>query len=86
VVHEHPLVRIDRRVQDHGRARPEQRQRLVDREEGPPQVDGDRFIEELFGDLVERNEFADAGVDEEGVDPLEALPDRAHGAVDLGEA
>src|SRR6267142_1826105 len=74
----HAHVRVDRCVQDDGGAARQKRKRLLDGEEGALEVGRHGFVEKRFGHVLEGDELADAGVDEQGVDPAESLLDPVH--------
>jgi hypothetical protein len=61
------------------------RQRLLDREVGALHVDRELTVEERLVALLDRREEADAGVDEQDVDPAGQLRGLGDDAIDVGE-
>src|SRR5437773_2238288 len=70
-------------VQDDGGAARQKRKRLLDGEEGALEVGRHGFVEKRFGHVLQGDELADAGVDEQDVDPAESLLDPVHRLRDL---
>src|SRR5205807_165407 len=76
----------DRAVHDDRPAVIEERQGLLDGEEGPPDVHAEGLVELLLRHLADGRELAGPRAGEEDVDPAFLLPDPLVQAVEIGEA
>src|SRR5262250_3381995 len=80
-----PLARADGRIDDYGRALPEQRQGFLNREVSPFEIDGYHLVEALLCHLFEQQELAVTCVYEEAVQVAELPLDRGEHRVEVGE-
>src|SRR2546422_108211 len=80
---DHELGLAGGQVEDGGGAAGQERDGLLDGEEGTLEVGRHRLVEELFGHSLEGDESPDAGVDEQRVNPTVLLLDLVHRGGDL---
>src|SRR5256886_196613 len=80
-----PLARANGRIDNYGRALPEQRQGLLNREVSPFEIDGYHLVEALLGHLFERQELAVTCIYEEAVQVPKLSLDRGEHRVEVGE-
>src|SRR5260221_13139247 len=80
-----PLARANGRSDDYGRALPEQRQGLLNREVNPFEIDGYHLVEALLCHLFEWQELAVTCIYEDAVQVPELPLDRGEHPVEVGE-
>src|SRR5882672_6991852 len=79
------LARPNGRIDDDRRARPEQRQGLLNREVSPLEIDAYHLVEALLCHLFERQELAVTCIYEQAVQVPELPLDRGEHRVEVGE-
>src|SRR5215468_4471877 len=80
-----PLARANGRSDDYGRALPEERQGLLNREVNPFEIDVYHLVEALLCHVFERQELAVTGIYEDAVQVPELPLDRGEHSVEVGE-
>src|SRR5262245_13907891 len=80
-----PLARANGRSDDYGRALPEQRQGLLDREVNSFEIDGYHLVEALLRHVFEQQEVAVTCIHEDTVQVPELPLDRGEKPVEVGE-
>src|SRR5258705_7212923 len=80
-----PLAGANGRIDDDRRARPEQRQGLLNREVNPFEIDAYHLVEALLCHLFERQELAVTCIYEDAVQVPELPLDRGEHRVEVGE-
>src|SRR5258708_25963950 len=80
-----PLARANGRIDDDRRARPEQRQGLLNREVSPFEIGAYHHVEALLCNLFERQELAVTCIYEQAVQVPELPLDRGEHHIEVGE-
>src|SRR5499425_1057155 len=80
-----PLARADGRIDDYGRALPEQRQGFLNREVSPFEIHGYHLVEALLCHVFEQPEIAVTCIYEDAVQVPELPLDRGEHRVEVGE-
>src|SRR2546423_13289870 len=80
-----PLARANGRIEDDSRARPEQRQGLLNREVSPFEIGAYHLVEAMLCYLFERQELAVTCIYEQAVQVPELPLDRGEHRIEVGE-